>query len=172
MVLEEFMNWFAVYTLPRAEKKVHAELVKKGISVYLPLLRTLRQWSDRKKWVEEPLFRSYIFVNIPDSQYFDVLNTPGIIRYITFEGKAVPIPPLQIEAVRFFLSSDDPQPENLEQYIPGQPVEVIKGPLKGLFGELVQLAGRQKVKVEISTIGQSILVTIPLGHLKVVNRET
>ena len=168
VVLVELMNWYAVYTLPRAEKKAHAELVRKGINAYLPLLRSLKQWSDRKKWVEEPLFRSYVFVNIPDNLYFEVLNTPGVVRYVTFEGKAVPIPAVQIEAVRFFLSSEDLQPENMEQYIPGKSVEVIKGPLKGLYGELVQYAGRQKVKVEISTVGQSILVTIPLGHLKVV----
>jgi transcriptional antiterminator RfaH len=163
------MNWFAIYTLPRAEKKVHAELVKKSIFVYLPLLRTLRQWSDRKKWVEEPLFRSYLFVNISRDQYFDVLNTPGVVRYITFEGKAVPVPPQQIEAVRFFLSSDEPLPENFEQYLPGKSVEVIKGPLKGLFGELIQSAGKHKVRIEITTIGQSILVTIPLAQLKIVN---
>ena len=161
------MNWFAVYTLPRAEKKAYAELVKKGIDAYLPLQRNLKQWSDRKKWVEEPLFRSYIFVNITKNLYFDVLNTTGIVRYITFEGKAVPIPPQQIEAVRFFLSSDDPLPENIERYSPGQSVEVIKGPLKGLFGELVQLAGKQKVKVEISAVGQSIFVTIPITQLRI-----
>jgi transcriptional antiterminator RfaH len=165
------LNWFALYTLPRAEKKAYAELVKKGITAYLPLMRTLRQWSDRKKWIEEPLFRSYIFVNIPDSLYFDVLNTNGVVRYITFEGKAVPIPPQQIEAVRFFLSSDDPLPENIENYSPGQSVEVIKGPLKGLFGELVQSAGKQKVKVEISAVGQSVFVTIPISHLKIVSSE-
>ena len=161
------MNWYAVYTLPRAEKKAYAELVKKGIDAYLPMQRALKHWSDRKKWVEEPLFRSYIFVNITENLYFDVLNTTGIVRYITFEGKAVPIPPQQIEAVRFFLSSDDPLPENIEKYSPGQSVEVIKGPLKGLFGELVQLAGKQKVKVEISAVGQSIFVTIPMSHLRV-----
>lgn len=165
------MNWYAVYTLPRAEKKAYAELVRKGIQSYLPLQRTLKRWSDRKKWVEEPLFRSYIFVHIPLSSYFEVLNTNGIVRYITFEGKAVPIPPQQIEAVRFFLSSDDPLPENIDQFSPGQSVEVIKGPLKGLFGELVHLAGKQKVKVEISAVGQSVFVTIPMSHLEIVRRE-
>lgn len=161
------MNWFALYTLPRAEKKAYAELIKKGIDAYLPLQRTLRQWSDRKKWTEEPLFRSYIFVNIPKNLYFDVLNTNGVVRYITFEGKAVPIPPRQIEAVRFYLSSDDPLPENIDIFSPGQPVEVIKGPLKGLAGELIEVTGKHKVRIEITAIGQSILVTIPLAHLKI-----
>ena len=165
------MNWFAVYTLPRSEKKAYAELVRKGIDAYLPMSRNLKQWSDRKKWVEEPLFRSYIFVNIPQNLYFDVLNTQGVVRYITFEGKAVPVPPQQIEAVRFFLSSDDMPPANMEQYLPGQPVEVIKGPLKGLTGELIGITGKHKVRIEITAIGQSILVTIPMGHLKVVRHE-
>jgi transcription antitermination factor NusG len=172
MVLEEPMNWYAVYTSPRVEKKAYAELVSKGIESYLPLQRTLRQWSDRKKWVEEPLFRSYIFVYIPQESYFNVLNTKGVVRYVTFEGKAVPIPPQQIEAIRFFLSTEDPQVEDPKDYYPGQLVEVVKGPLKGLSGELVHSAGRHKVKVEIPAVGQSILVTIPMGHLKIVSRES
>jgi transcriptional antiterminator RfaH len=164
------VNWYAIYTNPRAEKKAHAVLVSKGINSYLPLQRTLRRWSDRKKWVEEPLFRSYIFVNIPQNHYFDVLNTPGVVRYITFEGKAVPVPEHQIEAIRFYLSNED-LPGDLEgDFIPGKMVEVVKGPMRGLRGELIEIAGKHKVKVEISAIGQSILVTIPVSQLKEVVR--
>jgi len=167
------MNWFAVYTNPRTEKKAHAELLSKGIDAYLPLQRTLKQWSDRKKWVEEPLFRSYLFVNIPHGSYFDVLNTHGVVRYITFEGKAVPIPEKQIEAIRYFLAgegihSDPVDASDMAHYTPGATVEVIKGPLTGISGELVQVAGRHKVRVEISAVGQSILVTIPIAQLRVI----
>ena len=167
------MTWYAVYTLPRAEKKAYAELVSKGIGAYLPLLRTLKQWSDRKKWVEEPLFRSYIFVNIPQSLYFDVLNTQGVVRYITFEGKAVPVPEKQIEAIRYYLAdesigADLPLASARNLYTPGQTVEVIKGPLTGLTGELTGITGKHKVRIEITAIGQSILVTIPMAHLEVV----
>jgi len=167
------MNWYAIYTLPRTEKKAYAELIKNGINAYLPLIRSLKQWSDRKKWIEEPLFRSYIFVNILQNRYFDVLNTQGVVRYITFEGKAVPIPEKQIEAIRYYLAdestgADKHLSENSGFHVPGQPVEVIKGPLKGLFGELVHLAGKHKVKVEISSVGQSIFVTIPMHHLAVI----
>ena len=160
------MNWFAIYTFPRAEKKIHAELLKKGIDAYLPLLRTLRRWSDRKKWVEEPLFKSYVFVHIVESDYFNVLNTPGVVRYVTFEGKAVHIPEQQIEAVRYFLADEDFPVESSLELVPGQAVEVMKGPLCGLRGELVEISGKYKVKVEIQAIGQSILVTIPLSQLK------
>jgi transcription antitermination factor NusG len=163
------VNWYAIYTFPRAEKKVYAELVRNGITAYLPLLRTLRQWSDRKKWVEEPLFRSYIFVNISQSRYFDVLNTPGVVRYITFEGKAVPVPELQIEAIRFYLSNEDLTAEQTGIFLPGKMVEVVKGPMRGLRGDLIEVAGRHKVKVEISAIGQSIMVTIPFSHLSILD---
>ena len=167
------MNWYAIYTLPRAEKKTYAELVKQGIEAFLPLQRTLKQWSDRKKWVEEPLFRSYLFVNIPPNLYFDVLNTQGVVRYITFEGKAVPIPEKQIEAIRYFLAGEglnfDPMDApDMDHYTPGTTVEVIKGPLTGISGELVQVAGRHKVRLEISAVGQSILVTIPISQLRVI----
>ncbi len=163
------MNWYAIYTFPRAEKKAHAELVGKGIDSYLPLQRTLRQWSDRKKWVEEPLFRSYLFVYIDQRQYFDVLNTPGVVRYITFEGKAVPVPVYQIEAIRSYLSDEVVPVELSVNFTPGKTVEVMKGPMRGLRGELIEVAGRHKVKVEISVIGQSILVTIPSSHLSILD---
>jgi transcription antitermination factor NusG len=161
------LNWYAVYTSPRAEKKAFAELVAKGITAYLPLLRTLKQWSDRKKWVEEPLFRSYLFVHIHQKQYFDVLNTPGVVRYVTFEGKAVPVPQKQIDAIRYFL--DEPSPEPVSgnfSLVPGQQVEILRGPLHGLQGQLVSLQGKQKVRVQIDALGQFLHLTVPLSYLK------
>jgi len=162
------LTWFAIYTNPRAEKKAFSGLLEKGIDAYLPLQRTLKQWSDRKKWVEEPLFRSYIFVNIPQSLYFEVLSTPGIVRYITFEGKAVVIPPKQIDAIRYFLSETGPLDEStaLEDLVPGSAVEIIRGPLKGLTGHLADHQGRQKVRIEIEALGQAVFVTIPIAQLK------
>lgn len=163
------MNWFAVYTLPRSEKKACAELLKKGIDAYLPLLRTLRQWSDRKKWVEEPLFRSYLFVNIPQSQYFDVLNTNGVVRYITFEGKAVPIPEKQIGAIRFYLEETDhfllDEDRGQANLPPGSPVEIIRGPLRGLKGQLVDHQGHKRVRIEIEALGQFLHLTISTSDL-------
>jgi transcription antitermination factor NusG len=162
------LNWFAIYTFPRAEKKIHAELVKKGITAYLPLLRSLRQWSDRKKWVEEPLFRSYIFVHISDPEYFKVLNTPGVVRFITFEGRAVPVPEQQIEAIRYYLSETETLPEDLTvpDLLPGTVVEVTRGPLKGLTGQLVDQLGQKRVRIEIDALGQYLNLTISQHDLR------
>ncbi|HDO06779.1 MAG TPA: hypothetical protein ENG85_03760, partial [Bacteroidetes bacterium] len=69
--------WYALYVRSRTEKKVAVELEGADIDFYLPLEKRLRQWSDRKKWVEEPLFRSYIFVHITQKEYYKVLQTRG-----------------------------------------------------------------------------------------------
>ena len=100
-------SWLANYVKSRAEKKVALEFQKFGIDHFLPLVKELRQWSDRKKWVEVPLFRSYIFVHIEPNEYFQVLQVTGAIRYITFEGKAAVIPNQQIEAIRYYLNGKD-----------------------------------------------------------------
>lgn len=162
------MKWFAIYTNPRAEKKVHAGFLDKGIESYLPLQRTLKIWSDRKKWVEEPLFRSYIFVYISEKEYFDILSTPGVVRYVTFEGKAVPVPQRQIDAIRYYLSEETPESLSPDTaFNPGQPVEISRGPLRGLTGELVSVQGRQKVRIRIEAVGQFISLTISSSDLKI-----
>ena len=159
-------SWFALYTRSRAEKQVYELLHSAGIDTYLPLVRTLKQWSDRKKWVEEPLFRSYIFVFISQSEYYDVLNIPGTVRYITFEGKAVPIPPQQIEAIRQFIKTGYQLPDAEVDLPPGSKVDIIAGPMKGINGELLEVMGKTKVRIEIDGLGQSVYVEIPASHIR------
>ena len=105
---ESNKTWFAAYVKSRAEKKVALELEALGIEFYLPLTKKLKQWSDRRKWVEEPLFRSYIFVHIDQSEYFTALNANGVVRYVSFGGKAVAIPEVQIKAIQYYLEESDP----------------------------------------------------------------
>jgi len=160
-------RWYAVYSRSRAEKKAATELEYQGIEFYLPLIKRLKQWSDRKKWVEEPLFRSYVFVHIEQKDYYKVLQNPHLVRYITFEKKAVPIPDQQIEAIRFFLEEKEPEePENIE-WIKGNQVEVISGELTGLMGELIEVNGKHKVKVQIDVIGKSVVIHIPKSKLHI-----
>ena len=163
-------RWHAIYTKPRNEKKVHQHLLDAGIDTYLPLLKVLRQWSDRKKWVEEPLFKSYLFVHITPNQYYDVLNAWGVVRYITFEGKAVVVPPAQILAIRQFINEEADHEQVTEEFKKGDKVEIFRGSLKGLLGQLVEVRGKQKVRIEIEAIGQSIVLTIPKSYLKIIGR--
>ena len=162
-------TWYAIYTKSRNEKKVYSRLLDAGIEVYLPQQKILKQWSDRKKWVEEPLFRSYLFVQITQEDYYKVLGIIGVVKYISFEGKAVPVPEQQILAIKQFLNNEEDQLLSDESFNIGNRVEIFRGALKGLTGNLVELKGKQKVKIEIESIGQSIVLTIPKSYLKGTN---
>ena len=167
----DIKTWYALYTKSRNEKQANELLTNSGIESYLPLIRTLKQWSDRKKWVEEPLFRSYIFVRISPAEYYEVLNTPGVVRYITFEGKAVAIPPQQIEAIRQFIVSGDILPDVELNLSPGSKVNIIAGPMKGINGELQEIMGKKKVRIEIDGLGQSIYLELPASHIRAIKNK-
>lgn len=160
-------SWFAVYVKSRSEKKAAAAFQQLDIDYYLPLINELRQWSDRKKWVEAPLFRSYIFVHIEPKDYYKVLQVSSVSRYITFEGKAVRIPSQQIEAIKYYLSEKDPEINEGLTWEKGVKVEIVSGSLAGLTGELVKIKGKNKISVEIEAVGKSILIETKKSKLKV-----
>ena len=81
------MNWYVVYTKPRWEKKVVEQLNQKGIECYCPLITQVRQWSDRKKKVDVPLFNSYVFVHLEESDRNSVFLSSGVVRYLFWLGK-------------------------------------------------------------------------------------
>jgi transcription antitermination factor NusG len=98
-------QWHVVYTRSRAEKKVKQELDFKNIENFLPIQKKLRQWKDRKKWVEMPLMSGYCFVNITRKEYDLVLQTYNVVSYVRFEGKAATIPESQIDYLKQMLNN-------------------------------------------------------------------
>ncbi len=160
-------SWHAIYTRSRAEKKLHKELCSSNIECYLPLQKELRQWSDRSKWVEEPLLRSYIFVKVSEREYYDVINSDFAVKYVTFGGKAVPIPEVQINALRIFLEDRnrkvDLSQDNLEK---GESVEVVAGPLKGIQGEIIQIKGKNRIVIRFDSLGTCVYTDIGLDKVK------
>jgi len=159
-------KWYALYTKSRTEKKVYQLLREKRIEAYLPLLKTLKRWSDRKKWVEEPLFRSYIFIRISERERLDAIWTDGVVRMITFQGRPVSIPDKQIEAVRAYINEGEDRVEKEVQFERGNRVEVTHGTLQGLQGIMVETKGKKRVMVEIEGIGEKIMLNIPKSSLK------
>jgi len=159
--------WHAIYTKSRAEKRLYQELCSKNIECYLPLKKELRQWSDRSKWVEEPLLRSYLFVKVSEREYYDVMNSNYAVRYVTFGGKAVPIPEDQIQALQLFLADEnrkvDLSHENLEK---GELVEVVGGPLKGIQGEIMQIRGKNRIVIRFDSLGTCVYTDISMDKIK------
>ena len=160
-------QWYALYTRSRQEKKVYQELINQNIEAYLPLETKIKQWSDRKKKVEEPMIRSYVFVKSSEKEYYDILNIIGAVRYICFEGKAAPIPEWQIDAMRKLLEYNLPHNFSDEHFFKGEQIRIAEGPLKGFEGEVVNNSkGKQKVIIRISNIGYSMVIESPLVFVK------
>jgi transcription antitermination factor NusG len=158
-------KWYAIYTRPRWEKKLAGSYTERDIEHYLPLVKTLKLWSDRKKWVQEPLFKSYIFVHVSREEYIRALQAPGAVRYISFEGKAVSIPDVQIDAIRTFIESGDDPVLDSPDIQPGDRIRVVRGPLKGLEGTLVEIQKKHRVRIIIDGIQQSLHIRIPKSFL-------
>ena len=159
-------RWYAIYTKSRAEKKTACEILKKAIEVYLPLQKTLKQWSDRKKIVELPLLPSYLFVKINLCSYFDVLNTKGVVKFICFSGKPVPIPEWQINNLKILINSDERFEISTDNFLIGDNIYIERGSLKGLKGILIEHRAKQKVLIRINSIKQNILLNIHPAFLK------
>lgn len=159
-------NWYAIYTRSRYEKKVFSELIARGIDAYLPLNRTLRRWSDRKVWVEEPYIRSYVFVNVDANKYALALQVTGAVKYIFFEGKPAIIPDWQIELLKKALEIGKDYEITNKAFAPGDKVMISRGAFINFSGELLETQGKHKVIIRIDHIGHSILLTIPLSYLE------
>jgi transcriptional antiterminator RfaH len=164
-------KWHAVYTRPRFEKQVCDRLLEQGIEAYLPLIKTMRQWSDRKKMVEIPLFSSYVFVNIERKHYDLVLQTFGAVKYITFEGKAATIPPEQIDQLKIIVNSNEKIETTWATRRKGDRVMVTSGTLKGLKGELITDGDRKKVLVRIDSIDQNLTVEVHASLIEKIKDE-
>jgi transcriptional antiterminator RfaH len=159
-------HWYAIYTKSRCEKKLVQRLTEKGIEAYVPLRKTIRQWSDRKKIVTEPLINSYVFVNVSGVDYFEALNTYGASHYIWFAGKPATIPAKQIDLLKI-LTGSGLDVECLQLNIPaGTTVKVSAGPLAGLTGKLVNHGGKNKVVVQIDHLDKVMLLTISPSFLE------
>lgn len=160
-------QWYAIYTKANGEKKLQANFLDQNIECYLPLRKVLKYWSDRKKWVEEPLFRCYIFVRVSYKEFFTALNTPGVVCYVSFGGKAQPIPETQISNIRAFLNQCDHEVTlTYERIQKGVNVEVLHGTLKGIKGEVVSICGQTRLVMRIDSMNCSLYANISREEVK------
>lgn len=141
--------WYAVYTLPRWEKKIARTLEETGIGVYCPLNRVVRQWSDRKKTVHEPLFKGYVFVQVEEARKWEIKNIHGILNYVYWNGKPGVIRSEEIENIKRFLNHfTDVQVEEYGLHVDTK-VKVKGGLLMNYEGTIVEVSGnRASVKIE------------------------
>jgi transcription antitermination factor NusG len=155
-------HWYALSTRARHEKRVHEELERRGVESYLPLVERERQWSDRRKVVEFPLFPGYVFGRVTLEALPRALMVPGAAAVVRHNGVPAPVSDEDMENVRRFVSAlatagPVGNPEPLE---PGQPVRVMHGPFEGVEAVVVERRGRRRVLVGLKTIGQGMEIDV------------
>ncbi|MFV8352498.1 UpxY family transcription antiterminator [Flavobacterium sp. XS2P14] len=122
------MNWYVVYTKPKWEKKVAEQLKNKGIACYCPLVTQVRQWSDRKKKVEVPLFNSYVFVQLPEAQRNMVFQSVGVVRYLFWLGKPAIVRDEEIDTIQKWLDPAQANDVSLHSCQVGDAIQLESGP--------------------------------------------
>ena len=152
-------KWLAIYSRPRWEKKVNQLLQEKGLESYCPLNKVRRKWSDRMKTVEEPLFKSYVFVKVSEENRTEVRMTPGVINFVYWDGKPALIKEKEINAIKQFLNeyeNVEVEPLNLEL---NQRVKITTGPLMDQEGAIIGI-NRRTVKIVIGSLGYQLVAHI------------
>ena len=162
------MNWYALYVKSNHEFVAHDELSRKRIESFLPTARTMRQWKDRRKWMDFPLFPGYLFVRLnPSSEEFvNVLRTRGAIRLLCRQpGLPAPVATEEIVSLKLVIGSGelmDVYPHLKE----GERVRVRRGPLQGAEGVLQQKENQYMFLVNIELLGRSIGVKMYADDLE------
>ncbi|MFV8322679.1 UpxY family transcription antiterminator [Flavobacterium sp. LB3P21] len=146
------MNWYVVYTKPKWEKKVAEQLKNKGIECYCPLITQVRQWSDRKKKVEVPLFNSYVFVQLPDSERNAVFQSVGVVRYLFWLGKPAIVRDEEISVIKKWLNPSEGNEVSVLSFQIGDAIQLDSGPFSN-----------QKAIVQEVTNTHYVLVLESLG---------
>ena len=152
-------SWYAAYTCPRHEKSVERQLQERRIECFLPVYRSLRHWKDRRKEIELVLFPGYVFVHILLSDRLQVLQLPGVVRFVSFHGLPTALPEKEIEALRNGL--DNQIRLTSHPYLKvGRRVQVKRGPMVGAQGILVRRKQNCRLVISLEAIMRSVALEI------------
>jgi transcription antitermination factor NusG len=163
-------KWYAVYTKPRWEKKVAEELTFQEFTNYCPLHRVTRQWSDRKKTIEEPLFTSYVFVKVTEKQLGELRKVSGILNLVHWLGRPAVIPEPEIHAIRQFLSEHSNVKLEKTALQVNDTIKVTQGTFQEKEGTVVAIKNHT-VKVALPSLGFTLYVETDLASIEKITEK-
>ncbi len=158
-------HWYAMYTKPRSEFAAAKQLRAEGIEIYLPTATVIRQWSDRKKKLTEPVFKSYIFVHCNEKERLIAVQQKAIVKTVSFLGKPSIIPDWEIESLRKTLERTNEFDLSDKPKI-GQKVKIVDGPFKGVVGTVYEDENQERyLAVTIELLRRAVVVHLPAGNV-------
>lgn len=159
-------NWYALYTCARHEKRVAEQIQRRSFCCFLPMYRSVRRWKDRRKELELALFPGYVFVRMALEKKLQILQVPGVVRLVSFNGEPAVVPTHEIENLQHRLSNSckvEPHP-----YLrTGRRVRVRSGAMEGLEGIVVRRKDRCRIVFSIDLIQRSVAVEVDEADLEV-----
>jgi len=154
----EVTPWYVAYARPRHEKYIAHQLEQFGIQSLVPLYTSVRRWKDRKKYLELPLFPCYVFVQIALQRKLELLRLPGVVDFVSFQGKPVPVLSSEIEALQSLNAATMAHPYPYLQA--GRKVRIRRGVLEGVEGIFVRRRGQSRVVLSVSLIQRSVAIEV------------
>lgn len=159
-------GWYVIYTKPQHERKVGNGLTEEAVDFYFPTQKTLRTWYDRKKYINAPVFPSYIFVCLKDlKDYYKGLKIEGVLKYISFGKEIARVSDKVIEDIRLLINYGEDLEVSSDYIQPGQQLFIRNGPLTGVSCEVVQVNSKQKILVRIHLLQRNLLISLPADNL-------
>jgi len=146
------MKWYVLYVQSKKEKKVAELLRQLQIEVYCPLIKEVKQWSDRKKTIQSPLFKSYVFVKLKDLERSKVFDVPGVVRYLFWLGQPAVVRDEEILTIQKWLEDDTVEEITLSKLIPGDELKIKSGILKD-HKAVIQDVGKKRMRLAIPGLG-------------------
>lgn len=159
--------WYVVYTKPRWEKKVALLLTNKGIENYCPLNKVLRQWSDRKKTIEEPLFSGYVFLKTTEAEKWRIKEVDGILNYVHWLGKPAIVPEHEIETIKRFLNEHQTVQVSTTHFKPNDRVKILSGVFTDTKAKVIAQKGKH-VMLEIPSLQLKLIAQVPHTALELI----
>ncbi|MFN5136342.1 MAG: transcription termination/antitermination protein NusG [Chitinophagaceae bacterium] len=163
-------KWYAVYTKPRWEKKVSAQIEKKGLELYCPHTKVRRRWSDRYKVIEEPLFKSYVFVKVTEEEKTRVRLTDGVVNFVYWLGKPAEVRESEIEIIKKFLNEYEEVEAKPVKVKAGERVRVKTGVLMDTEGEVIKVVNN-RVYVLLESLGYELTAKFDKTNLETVRNK-
>jgi len=156
----ELPEWYVFYVKSRHEYSAEKLLIRDGFIPYLPVVKILKQWSDRKKWIEEPLFKSYIFVKVKKNQLYDVLQTPPIVSYVKFAGEPAIVHQKHIDLIKELIVNKTKFELSNQTVKIGENIKLKSGPFKGQKGIVKEIRGKRKLLVSLESINFTLEIEL------------
>jgi transcriptional antiterminator RfaH len=162
-------KWYPLYTRPKHEKTAYANIISNGYEAYLPLIKETRKWSDRKRIVDVPLIKSYVFAFLNQHQLYEVTQFHGVSRYIKFNNGPAFVRDEEIESLKKMIDSEVQIEVSDNIIAPGKRIKMLAGPMAGYEGEIIEEKGKNKLLVRLDSIGKSLKIVIDKESFKLNN---